>query len=64
MDTLPERLNYLWFLGYGLDDDVPHHSVLSKAPRRWGCEVFEMLFSRPLFAVFSCREFRLYVAFK
>ena len=44
MDTLPEPLDYLWFLGYGLDDDVPHHSVLSKARRRWGCKVFERLF--------------------
>src|SRR5688572_26921662 len=23
MDILPERLDYLWFLGLGLDDDVP-----------------------------------------
>jgi transposase len=39
-----ERLDYLWFLGLGLDDEVPHHSVLSKARRRWGGEVFEELF--------------------
>src|SRR5512146_3107438 len=35
-----ERLDYLWFLGYGLDDEVPNHSVLSKARARWGSEVF------------------------
>ncbi len=29
---LPERLDYLWFLVYGLDDEVSDHSVLSKAP--------------------------------
>jgi Transposase domain (DUF772) len=28
---IPERLDYMWFLGYGLDDTVPNHSALSKA---------------------------------
>jgi transposase len=46
MRTIPERLDYLWFLGYGLDDEVPDHSVLSKARRRWGVEVFRNLFVR------------------
>lgn len=46
MNIIPERLDYLWFLGYGLDDEVPDHSVLSKARRRWGKEVFERLFIR------------------
>jgi hypothetical protein len=36
----------MWFLGYGLDDTVPDHSVLSKARKRWGQEVFVALFSR------------------
>jgi transposase len=31
MRMLPERLDYLWFLGFGLDDEIPDHSVLSKA---------------------------------
>lgn len=34
MRRLPERLDWLWFLGYGLGDEVPHHSVLSKARAR------------------------------
>ena len=46
MSVIPERLDYLWFLGYGLDDEIPDHSVLSKARRRWGKEVFERLFIR------------------
>jgi len=46
MRIIPERLDYLWFLGYGLDDRVPDHSVLSKARKRWGKEVFISLFSR------------------
>lgn len=53
MQILPERLDYLWFLGYSLDDDIPDHSVLSKARARWGQEVFESLFVR---AVKQCVE--------
>jgi IS5 family transposase len=45
---LPERLDYLWFLGYSLDDEIPDHSVLSNARKRWGAEVFESLFIRSI----------------
>ena len=41
-----ERLDYMWFLDFDLDDEIPNHSVLSKARRRWGGEVFEELFVR------------------
>ena len=44
MKVIAERLDYLWFLGYGLEDEIPDHSVLSKARARWGREVFERLF--------------------
>ena len=43
---LPERLDYLWFLGYHLDEATPNHSVLSKARARWGTEVFRLIFVR------------------
>ncbi|MDQ2950365.1 MAG: transposase [Acidobacteriota bacterium] len=46
MKIIAERLDYLWFLGYGLEEEIPDHSVLSKARRRWGKEVFESLFVR------------------
>jgi len=46
MRIIPERLDYMWFLGYGLDDAIPNHSILSKARKRWGQEVFVSLFSR------------------
>lgn len=46
MRIVPERLDYLWFLGYGLDDEIPDHSVLSKARARWGRETFERFFVR------------------
>ena len=46
MRIIPERLDYMWFLGYGLDDAIPNHSILSKARKRWGQEVFVSLFSQ------------------
>jgi len=46
MEVIGERLDYLWFLDYGLDEKVPDHSVLSKARMRWGKQVFESLFVR------------------
>ena len=46
METIVERMDYLWFLGYGLDDAIPDHSVLSKARKRWGAEVFASFFIR------------------
>lgn len=48
MNVIPERLDYLWFLGYGLDDQIPNHSVLSKARKRWGKEAFEKFFTRTI----------------
>ena len=44
MLTIPERLDWLWFLGYDIDDDIPNHSVLSKARTRWGVEAFKTFF--------------------
>jgi transposase len=46
MEVIGERLDYLWFLDYGLEEKIPDHSVLSKARARWGEEVFESLFVR------------------
>ena len=48
MKIIAERLDYMWFLGYGLDDEIPNHSVLSKARKRWGTKVFEGFFVRVL----------------
>lgn len=53
MITIPERLDWLWFLGYDLDDEVPDHSVLSKARARWGVEAFKTFFEQ---IVFQCVE--------
>jgi len=46
LERLPERLDYLWFLGCHLDEPTPNHSVLSKARRRWGRAVFQQIFAR------------------
>jgi len=46
MKIIAERLDYMWFLGYRLDDEIPNHSVLSKARKRWGPEVFASFFIR------------------
>ncbi len=45
---LPLRLDWLWFCKLDLDDEIPNHSVLSKARRRWGLEVFERIFMHVL----------------
>jgi transposase len=53
MDTLPERIDWLWFLGYDLDSEIPNHSVLSKARKKWGVEIFQGFFER---IVWQCME--------
>jgi transposase len=44
MDTIPYRVDWLWFLGYDLGAKVPDHSVLSKARARWGVDLFLTVF--------------------
>jgi len=46
MATLPERLDWLWFIDFDLDDQIPGHSVLSKARSRWGTAAFKHFFER------------------
>lgn len=53
MATLAERLDWLWFLGLDLDSEVPDHSVLSKARKRWGVDLFRSFFER---IVWQCVE--------
>src|SRR3972149_1644234 len=53
MDTVPFRLDWLWFLGYDFDSEVPDHSVLRKARVRWGVEAFRSFFER---IVWQCVE--------
>jgi transposase len=46
MKTIPLRLDWMWFLGYDLESEIPNHSVLSKARRRWGQTAFKTFFER------------------
>lgn len=48
MRELPMRLDWLWFCEFDLTDEIPDHSVLSKARRRWGRKVFVRFFERVL----------------
>ncbi len=53
METIPERIDWLWFLGFDLDSEIPDHSVLSKARKKWGSEIFKSFFER---IVIQCVE--------
>lgn len=46
MEQIGVRLDFLWFLGFDLETDIPDHSVLSKARARWGSAIFEQLFTQ------------------
>ncbi len=48
MEQMPLRLDWLWFCGYDLDDEVPDHSAISRARGIWGGDVFEKLFASVL----------------
>lgn len=53
ISTIPVRLDWLWFLGYDLEDEIPNHSVLSKARARWGVKAFKKFFER---IIWQCVE--------
>jgi transposase len=53
MRDIRVNLAYRWYLGYDLDEMIPDHSVLSKARRRLGTELFEQIFT---FVLQGCRE--------
>jgi transposase len=53
METIEERLDWVWFLDFDLDTEIPDHSVLSKARRRWGEEAFRGFYER---VVWQCVE--------
>jgi len=53
MREVQVNLAYRWYLGYDLDEDIPDHSVLSKARQRLGAQFFERLFS---YAVKCCQQ--------
>jgi IS5 family transposase len=48
MASMSERLDWLWFCDLDIDSTIPDHSVISKARKLWGTEVFGEFFSRVL----------------
>ena len=42
------NFTYRWFIGYGVMEEVPDHSTLSKALDRFGDELFDALFQRSI----------------
>lgn len=47
-DEIHYNLAYRWYVGYDLDEEVPNHSVLSKARARFGRELFVEIFEEIL----------------
>lgn len=56
MRDVQVNLAYRWYLGYDLDEEIPDHSILSKARRRLGTAFFEQLFE---FILGRCQDARL-----
>jgi transposase len=48
IDHAKMRLDILYFLGYGLDEELPWHSTLSRTRQLYGEEAFKELFSKVL----------------
>src|SRR6185312_13361569 len=44
MRIIPERLDYMWFLGYGLDDIIPNQQRLEQSPQALGQGGFRCTF--------------------
>ena len=53
MRNVQVNLAYRWYLGYDLDEEIPDHSILSKARRRFGSAFFEQLFE---FTLGRCQD--------
>lgn len=53
MAEVQVNLAYGWFLGYDLDEAIPHDSVLSQARARLGMDVFGRFFQH---SIEMCRE--------
>lgn len=44
MRLAADRLSVRWFLDYGLDESLPHHSTLTRIRERYGLEIFRRFF--------------------
>lgn len=48
MNEIQVNLAYRWFLGFDIDEEIPDHSVLTKARSRFGTDVFEKFFEQSI----------------
>ena len=44
IEEISLNLAYRWYIGYDLDEEVPNHSVFSKARTRFGKKLFVDIF--------------------
>jgi IS5 family transposase len=44
-----------WFIGYGLHEELPHHSSLTRIRQRWGEERFHRIFKRTVEACLQAK---------
>src|SRR5918997_2738736 len=44
MKVVADRLSIRWFLGYDLNEELPHHSSLTNIRERYGLEIFRHFF--------------------
>ena len=59
MESVNVNLAHRWYIGYDLDEPVPHHSALSRIRDRYGLEVFQRFFEH---VVELCIEAELGIA--
>lgn len=50
MQEATVNLAIRWFAGYGLHEDLPDHSSLTRIRQRWGAERFKQIFARTVAA--------------
>jgi transposase len=48
VEDISLNLAYRWYIGYDLDEEVPNHSIFSKARARFGKKLFKEIFSEIL----------------
>lgn len=48
VEEISLNLAYRWYIGYDLDEDIPNHSIFSKARARFGKKLFSEIFTEIL----------------
>ena len=48
VEEISLNLAYRWYIGYDLDEEIPNHSIFSKARKRFGKGVFSKIFEKIL----------------